>query len=62
MKPYSLDDKFNEIASGINILYAYLHIMKGYTENESMHNEEISLIDILMNKILDEIDALMHCL
>ena len=61
-RQYSLDDRFDEITYGIDVLCAYLHILKGYTEEKSDTNTEVSFIDIFMENIVNEIDKLAKCL
>lgn len=62
VKPYSLDDKFDEISSGIDNLYGCLHILKIYTEYKMDSNIEIANINILVSKLIEDINALSRCL
>ena len=59
MRQYSLDDRFNEITTGIDNLYSYLHILKSYTKDKGVDNNEVAIIDTLMNNILEEINKMV---
>ncbi len=58
---HSFDERFEIITDGVNILYVYLHLLKGYTEMEGTSNNEVAIIDIFMDNIIEEIDKISSC-
>ncbi len=54
-----LEKNYNEVVSGLDKLYSWLHILKGYTKVESVRSEEVANIDSLLVIIIKEIDTLI---
>ena len=62
MCKYYLDDKFDQISSSANNLYIWLHILKSYTQEKGITNQQIANIDLLMEKIIEEVNILTRCI
>lgn len=62
MCKYYLDDKFDLISSSANNLYSWLHILKSYTQEKGITNQQIANIDLLMEKIIEEVNILTRCI
>ncbi len=59
---YSLDDKYNEISENVHSLYSYLHILKIYTSEKGLYNQDISNIDEFVDVLITKIENLSHCI